>query len=354
LSLLLFTAVSGAFSRAFSVVFPAPFSGLTADLSCGKRSLMGLSLCLFMFAEMPASADPAPPLAGAMASAIISPMSEPGLPAGLLFENMQIPYLFWVELEAGKLHVLERKAPGSYVRLTTRPISIGKNGIGKQVEGDLRTPVGVYQFTSFLADARLDDYYGAGAYPVNFPNSWDRLQQRSGHGIWLHGLPKGVDSRPPRDSEGCVIIDNPSFTALSEFVAPGESLVVLSRSMTWLAPGSAQAAGDIVEAIEGWRLAWEANKHDDYLAHYHADFSDSRRGLAEWSAYKRRVNRFKKSINVSLSQMSVVEYPGEENLVAVRFYQNYSSSNYQWRGWKQLLWRRDDVGVWRILYEGNG
>jgi hypothetical protein len=57
---------------------------------------------------------------------------------------------------------------------------------------------------------------------------------------------------------------------------------------------------------------------------------------------------------VSLSQMSVVEYPGEENLVAVRLYQDYSSSNYQWHGWKHLLWRRDDVGVWRILYEGNG
>jgi murein L,D-transpeptidase YafK len=323
-------------------------------LPFGKCSLMAISLLVLSLVQVPVLADPASPLAGAMASAIMSPMPEPGVPAGLIFENMQTPYLFWVELEAGKLHVLERQASGTYVRRTTRPISIGKNGIGKQVEGDSRTPVGVYQFTSFLADEGLDDYYGAGAYPVNFPNSWDRLKQRSGHGIWLHGLPKGVDSRPPRDSEGCVIIDNPSFAALREFVTTGESLVVLSRNMTWLAPGSAQPAGDIVGAIEGWRRAWEANKHDVYIANYHADFSDSRRDLAQWSAYKQRVNRFKKSIDVSLSQMSVVSYPGEENLVAVRFYQNYSSDNYQWRGWKQLLWRRDDAGVWRILYEGNG
>lgn len=338
----------------FSACCRVIYSVLADFFAVGKHSRVAVSILLLSLGQMLAFADAASPLAGAMASTIVSPMPEPGVPAGLIFENMRTPYIFWVELEAGKLHLLERQASGTYVRRTTRPISIGKNGIGKKVEGDSRTPVGVYQFTSFLADEGLDDYYGAGAYPVNFPNSWDRLKQRSGHGIWLHGLPKGVSSRPPRDSEGCVIIDNPSFVALGEFVTTGESLVVLSRSMTWLAPGTAQPAGDIVAAIEAWRLAWEANKHDDYLANYHADFSDSRRDLAEWSAYKKGVNRYKKSINVSLSQMSVVVYPGEENLVVVRFYQDYSSSNYQWQGWKQLLWRRDDQGVWRILYEGNG
>jgi len=319
-----------------------------------RKYLLTAVVVLLAMVQQPLMVSAASPLAGAMASAIVAPMSEPGIPAGLILDNMQTPYLFWIELEAGKLHLLERLSSGTYVTRTTRPISIGKNGIGKQVEGDSRTPVGVYQITSFLADERLDDYYGVGAYPVNFPNSWDRLKQRSGHGIWLHGLPKGVDSRPPRDSEGCVIIDNPSFAALSEFVTAGESLVVLSRSMAWLAPGSEQPASDIVNAIERWRLDWEANLHEDYVQNYHTDFSDTRRNLAEWSAYKERVNRFKKAIHVSLTQMSVVAYPGEENLVAVRFYQDYSSSNYQWRGWKQLLWRRDEQGAWRILYEGNG
>lgn len=323
-------------------------------VSLGRRSLITACLGVLSLSQAPSSVGAAAPLAGAMASAIIAPMTEPGVPAGLIFENMLTPYLFWIELEAGKLHLLERLASGSYVTRTTRPISIGKNGMGKQREGDGRTPVGVYQITSFLADERLDDFYGAGAYPVNFPNIWDRLKQRSGHGIWLHGLPKGIDSRPPRDSEGCVIIDNPSFAALNEFVSTGESLVVLSKSMVWLAPGTVQPAGDIMGAIEGWRRAWEANNHDDYVANYHADFSDTRRDLAQWSTYKQRVNRHKKSIDVSLSQMSVVEYPGEENLVAVRFYQDYSSNNFQWHGWKHLLWRRDDAGVWRILYEGNG
>ena len=52
--------------------------------------------------------------------------------------------------------------------------------------------------------------------------------------------------------------------------------------------------------------------------------------------------------------MSVIKYPGEENLVTVRFFQDYASNNYEWRGWKQLLWRRDAGGTWRIFYEGNG
>lgn len=304
--------------------------------------LLSLWLCT-------AAAIAAPPLAN-----VLTPLDNPGMPAGLIFENLSKPFLLWVELDAGKLHLLQRLQQGTYVKRSTRPVSIGKNGTGKLVEGDLKTPIGVYQITSFIDDQKLDDFYGAGAYPMNFPNAWDRLSRRSGHGIWLHGLPKGVDSRPLLDSEGCVIIDNPSIEAMAEFVIRGESLIVLSPSLDWLPPASEQPATDILAVIELWRQSWEANKHEDYVANYGQDFSDGKRDLAAWSTYKKHVNRYKRDIRVTLSQMSVIKYPGEENLVTVRFFQDYASNNFEWRGWKQLLWRRDAGGTWRIFYEGNG
>jgi len=291
--------------------------------------------------------------AGVQLDTALGDMLE-GVPAGLILENQKLPYIFWVELRAGSLHLLERTKEGNYLKRLSTSISIGKEGFGKQVEGDRKTPVGIYQITSFLKDEQLDDYYGIGAYPLNYPNIWDRLSGRTGHGIWFHGLPKGTETRPLLDSEGCVITDNLTLQKFAGFIETGESLFVLSESLDWLEPGTMQPSADILEAIESWRADWQNNNISEYLANYHLNFTDSRRNLKQWKTYKTRVNGLKTYIRIFLSKMSVIDYPGEENLVAMRFYQHYESSNFNWRGWKHLLWRRDDAGVWRILYEGNG
>jgi murein L,D-transpeptidase YafK len=314
-----------------------------------KNPVYALAVLLaIVFGSSPVAAD-----AGVEVDAHLGDMQE-GIPAGLILENKNLPYIFWVELRAGLLHLLERTREGNYLKRVSASISIGKEGFGKQVEGDRKTPVGVYQITSFLKDEQLDDYYGFGAYPLNYPNTWDRLSGRTGHGIWLHGLPKGVETRPLLDSKGCVIIDNLTLQKFADFIKTGETLFVLSESLDWLEPGTIQPSEDILEATENWRADWQNNNILEYLANYHLDFTDSQRNLKQWATYKTRVNGLKTYIRISLSKMSVIAYPGEENLVVMRFYQNYESSNFNWRGWKHLLWRRDDLGVWRILYEGNG
>src|SRR3546814_8483534 len=49
---------------------------------------------------------------------------------------------------------------------------------------------------------KLPDFYGDGAYPLNYPNEWDKHEGRKGYGIWLHGTPSTTYSRPPRASDG--------------------------------------------------------------------------------------------------------------------------------------------------------
>src|SRR5947207_10196477 len=83
-------------------------------------------------------------------------------------------------------------------------VTLGKNGTEKAREGDQKTPIGVYHVTANLPRRKLTDFYGAGAFPINYPNEWDRRQGRNGHGIWLHGVPADVYSRPPRASDGCI------------------------------------------------------------------------------------------------------------------------------------------------------
>ena len=315
---------------------------------------------------IPSTLPPLTATPSALTSALVSkallPAVDPrfelnnseGKPAGLIAGSQSAKHLFWVDLDQGLLFRLERTPNGHYRQRNIVRISIGKQGFGKSREGDLKTPVGVYKITSFLTDKQLDERYGMGAYPLNYPNIWDRISSRTGHGIWLHGHDRNIAQRPRFDSDGCIVIDNETLEKLESFITIGESQLILGRSMQWLKPTTAQAEDDILPAIEQWRQDWEGLNNNAYLAHYAVGFSDTRRNLAEWKAYKTRVNRNKRQVGVNLTKLSVITYPGEENMVAVRFYQRYTSNNFNWAGWKHLLWRRNDEGQWRIFYEGNG
>lgn len=180
-------------------------------------------------------------------------LSEPKWPEGLLLWPSSERYLLWVELEEGWLKVLERRDNGGLVMRRQVPVSIGKMGIGKTREGDQKTPAGIYRITSFLSDIELDDFYGQGAYPLNYPNSLDRLQGRTGHGIWLHGLPKGVDSRPYLDSDGYIVIDNENLQAIAAEIDPGRTSIILSPvSLNWI---SAESGRQKSEALMSELLA---------------------------------------------------------------------------------------------------
>jgi len=235
------------------------------------------------------------------------------------------------------------------------PVSIGKNGFGKQLEGDKKTPVGIYRLTSFLKDAVLDDFYGLRAFPLNYPNVIDRQQGRTGSGIWLHGLPKDVNTRPLLDSDGCVVIDNSSLESMHAFIKPGITHIVLSdEPLTWHSLRQAEKRKAGIEAsFKGWVEAWEARDNAGYLSFYADDFADFRRNKRQWSDYKSRVNNDKEWIEIDVSGVSYFADLKQPELVMVRYYQIYNSSNYKWRGWKEQLWR-EGKDSWEIVYEGNG
>lgn len=275
-----------------------------------------------------------------------------GLPRGLIHIGEDLPNVLWVDLQQGQMYLLNQIEPGRFQQAEAIPISLGKKGYGKRVEGDLRTPVGVYYVTSYIADRKLDAKYGDGAFPFNYPNPFDRLQGRTGSGIWLHGLPKGVKSRPLLDSDGCVVVDNKTLTLLKPEIKPGETVVVLAENLVW----SEQREGQyeqFMQTLDQWHADWESLDNERYLSHYAGSFTDFRRNLSAFRQYKTRVNGNKQWVKVGLSRMSVVAHPEHSDLVAVRYYQNYRSSNYNWRGWKQMLWRQQENGLWRIVYEGN-
>lgn len=231
-------------------------------------------------------------------------------------------------------------------------ITIGKNGIEKVREGDKKTPLGVYQVTGNLPVSRVGDFYGSGAYPISYPNEWDRRQGRDGHGIWLHGTPRDTYSRPPRASDGCVVLTNEDLQAIARDLQIGITPVIISAGVDWVAEQDMSTVRASLESsVEQWRKDWESLQTENYLTHYAPGFSTGTSGLAEWAAQKRAVNAGKSWIKVKLDGVSMFLYPGREPLAVVNFTQDYASNNLSNVMKKRQYWLRDGAR-WKIVYEG--
>ena len=157
-------------------------------------------------------------------------------------------------------------------------ITIGKAGVLKQNDGDQKTPLGIYRITGNIPGEKLTDFYGKGALTLNYPNTWDRQHGRTGYGIWLHGVPRESYSRPPKASNGCVVLSNPDMTALLQKIPTGTP-VVITQKIKWL-------------DLEAWTQARAAFVQD-----------------------------FKPNLPANLSiraeEVSVFRYPSQENVVQI-------------------------------------
>lgn len=228
-------------------------------------------------------------------------------------------------------------------------VSVGKNGIDKQRQGDQKTPIGVYRVID--VKNRLPDLYGPGAFPLDYPNEWDRLHQRDGHGIWLHGTPSDTYARPPNATDGCVALTNDDFQRLSRFVDVSRTPVVIGNQVSWqdAAPWEASRKG-FMAAFEQWRADWESRNVEKYFSHYSPRFRSETRDFAAWKAQKRKVNAGKAWIKVGVHDLSAFAYPGARDLVVVTFEQDYRSNNLSNKTVKRQYWAREGA-AWRIVHE---
>jgi len=256
-----------------------------------------------------------------------------------------------VDSRHSRLYVFEN-VDGRPHYLADYYVSLGKRGVDKAREGDQKTPIGVYHVTANLPRQKLADFYGAGAYPINYPNEWDRQRGRNGYGIWVHGTPPDIYSRPPRASDGCIVLANPDLLSVGRLMQVGMTPVIIADDIEWADAGTLEAErSSLADALERWRADWQSRDTERYLAHYAVEFRSGKQDREAWAAHKRNVNAAKSWIRVALAQVSMLRYPRESDFVAVSFEQDYRSSNLSNTMRKLQYWKKVD-GRWRILYEG--
>ncbi len=282
-------------------------------------------------------------------------LSHPGegkLPANLIQLSPSQRQAVVVDVDRSRLYLFENTADGPRL-MADYYASSGKNGAVKIREGDRKTPVGVYFISDYIDPDKLPDFYGAGAFPIDYPNVWDRRLGKTGYGIWLHGVPSDTYSRPPRTSDGCVTLANADFESIAPFMEIDRTAVLIAKHVDWVAPEMlAQRRQTLTEAMESWRRDWESRDADRYLRHYAESFSDGQKDYAAWAAYKKHVNAKKRFIRVEVSDLSLLAYPGEPDMVVATFRQAYSSDRHEDVTTKRQYWRKQSDGAWRIVYEG--
>ncbi len=288
----------------------------------------------------------------------VKPLQSNKVPLQLLNLSNKIQTALIVDKSRHRIYVFQRESANAPAKLIRDfYISTGRKQGNKKIEGDLRTPEGVYFITSWIPDNELPEKYGIGAFPTNYPNALDRKLGKTGDGIWLHGTDRIYYSRPPLDSEGCVVISNLDLKKITHLIKPGQTPMIITDKVEWVDEQQwNQVRSQVLKSIERWRLDWESLDVDRYLSHYADNFWSGRHDIHSWRQYKSRIAKQKTYQKIDLAELSLFYYPERASsgkpMVVARFIQKYQSNNYNGEVRKRIYLAKQ-AGDWRILYEGR-
>jgi len=279
---------------------------------------------------------------------------EAAVPAYVLEIPESVSDVLIADTNSATLHRFGRTASG-IVDIDQRYMSIGLNGVGKQRAWDRKTPLGVYFITEQLDTSNLDAKYGVAAYPLDYPNAWDERKQRTGDGIWLHGVDESGSTRPPKDTDGCLALPNDELLSLADTLEPLVTPVIVAREMVWSTPGELRRLRlELRMALDIWRQSLEDSDVQTYLSLYSDEFRHRGMDKATWSSYRVRAFDARNIESVNLDDVLLIADPEEPGLYLSRFTQEFVSDGAAVRTTKRLYWRRREDKNWHIVAEGAG
>ena len=190
------------------------------------------------------------------------------VPAEFIVLPKAIHHAIAVDTTRSRLYLFENGPQG--VRLVSdHYVSVGKQGVDKSVEGDQRTPLGVYFVSDRVGQGSLGEEFGAGAMQLNYPNLFDKLHGRTGSGIYVHGVPFNTYSRPPKDSDGCVTLANDELVMLMNTVPIHDTPVIITKQIHWVGDNTSRLhRAEILDAVNRWQSVRAGDDRDALKTFY--------------------------------------------------------------------------------------
>ncbi|WP_072240571.1 L,D-transpeptidase family protein [Campylobacter coli] len=221
----------------------------------------------------------------------------------------------------------------------------------KQVEGDLKTPVGFYELGRKFNPG--DPYYGPFAFATTYPNLLDKVQGKTGGGIWIHGYPLDGTRLDEFKTCGCIALFNENLEEFAKVVQDKKVFAMTEEKEKVRAKKEDIAA--LLADLFAWKLAWTDSDINTYLNFY--DEKQFKRfdkmKFEQFASMKKSIFSRKEDKKIKFSDINISPYPNVENetMYRISFYEDYYTKNYQFKGDKILYVKIDSKGKMKILAE---
>ena len=223
---------------------------------------------------------------------------------------------------------------GEPKRIEAFHCSTGRNNGNKRESGDLRTPEGIYYFSEIKEDGELLPKYGVRAFVLNYPNRFDKIENRDGFGIWLHATNEPDRVNLPYDSKGCIIVTNDDILQLSEYIYIDRTPIIVEDKVSYISSDKVSETNSEIETfIKQWIECWQGMDIDNYISHYSRSFYSQKMNWRRWKRYKERLFDKYSRIKVGIDNLSIIK---RDNMAVVNFFQKFSSDQYSDKGTKRL------------------
>lgn len=288
---------------------------------------------------------------------VLSPsvQAEDEAPAFVLRVPDSIRTVFIAETSNAVLHRYERTSGFDVTYVGESYMSIGQNGDGKQRSGDRRTPLGVYFVTEQLDTSRMHEKYGPMAFVLDYPNVIDKQSNRTGDGIWLHGVDARGGKRPPLDTDGCLAIPNEELALLEQLFVANSTPVIVGRTMKWLRDEEIKALRSELEtAVAAWSASFSSGDMHAHLSLYGEDFRHWEMDKSGWAELLLATVGARPITAADVSDLLLLADPVEDGLYLSRFKLAVTEGDQIFVSTKRLYWRRSPNGALRIVAEDAG
>jgi murein L,D-transpeptidase YafK len=284
--------------------------------------------------------------------------SDEFLPSNILMMDEKFSHhVILVEKATHKLHLYENS--GTSPRLIkTYQTATGKFKGDKLINGDHKTPEGIYTIYEFLSKQELlrrhgsyAEIYGSGAFPMNYPNLIDERVGKTGGGIWLHSTDDDSRISKGLDSKGCVVLQNADLKDISQYIEVEHTPIVVVQDVLYLSKGTWERnRKEINDAVMKWAKAWQEKDFNTYISSYDPhNFHDKSKGnFSAYKQYKKAVFSRPDSPSIKLGFVSILS---NLEYAVVQLQQDYRSNIINDIGKKILYLKKDSNYDWKIVGE---
>ena len=235
-------------------------------------------------------------------------------------------------------------ATGTVTRVFDTACSTGEVPGPKQVEGDKKTPEGIYFIIDEHLEKDLTPIYGPRAFPTDYPHPLDRRRGKTGYAIWIHGTDRPLK---PMDTNGCVALENPDVLQLPAYVTRFVTPVIIQETIRYADPNEVAAwETGVTRFVAGWLRSHLNGTAEEFEAWYLPGSLPDSRDWETWEYQRREAVRKGVPFRIQISRMGI--YQHRDMLVAAMDFELIQGRDQHLLGRRRLFIQPEGPQAFRI------